>query len=101
MEYYVHLRQRLPEHDMIKVLRALRGGQAHGNPELRGSFGFVALLSFAQLISWGALYYSFAVVAGPIERDLGWDKTTVNGAWSVGLLVTGLAAFPVGVLLDR
>lgn len=62
---------------------------------------FVALLSLAQLISWGSLYYAFAVVSVPIERDLGWDKATVNGAWSIGLLMTGLAAFPVGILLDR
>ena len=58
-------------------------------------FSFVGLLSLAQLISWGALYYSFAIVSVPIERDLGWDKATVNGAWSIGLLFTGLAAFPV------
>lgn len=64
-------------------------------------FSFVGLLSLAQLISWGALYYSFAIVSVPIERDLGWDKATVNGAWSIGLLFTGLAAFPVGIFLDR
>jgi hypothetical protein len=52
-------------------------------------FSFVGLLSLAQLISWGALYYSFAIVSVPIERDLGWDKATVNGAWSIGLLFTG------------
>ena len=43
-------------------------------------FSFVGLLSLAQLISWGALYYSFAIVSVPIERDLGWDKATINGA---------------------
>lgn len=32
---------------------------------------------------------------------MGWDKATVNGAWSIGLLFTGLAAFPVGIFLDR
>jgi MFS family permease len=64
-------------------------------------FSFVGLLSLAQFISWGALYYSFAIVSVPIERDLGWDKATVNGAWSIGLLFTGLAAFLVGIFLDR
>jgi hypothetical protein len=64
-------------------------------------FSFVGLLSLAQLISRGALYYSFAIVSVPIERDLGWDRATVNGAWSIGLLFTGLAAFPVGIFLDR
>ena len=54
-----------------------------------------------NLFSWDALYYSFAIVPVPIERDLGWDKATVNGAWSIGLLFTGLAAFPVGIFLDR
>ncbi|WP_177243308.1 MFS transporter [Bradyrhizobium sp. Gha] len=82
---------------MSTALRRLQAIQSGAGSEL----SFVGLLSLAQLISWGALYYTFAVVSVPIERDLGWDKATVNGAWSTGLLITGLAAFPVGMLLDR
>ncbi|MBW7962982.1 MFS transporter [Bradyrhizobium sp. BR 10261] len=82
---------------MLTGLRRLRDGQS----ETRRDVSFVGFLSLAQLISWGALYYTFAVVSVPIERDFGWDKATVNGAWSIGLLITGLAAFPVGICLDR
>jgi predicted MFS family arabinose efflux permease len=64
-------------------------------------FPFVWVLSLAELVSWGTLYYTFAVVSGPMERDLGWDKVTINGAWSIGLLLTGLVALPVGAMLDR
>jgi predicted MFS family arabinose efflux permease len=79
------------------------GPQADGSGagEAPGGAGLVWSLSAAQLVSWGALYYTFAVVSGPIGRDLGWDKATVNGAWSVGLLITALCALPVGGLLDR
>lgn len=58
-------------------------------------------LSLGQLISWGTLYYSFAVYALPMEQDLGWSKTELNGALSLGLLVNGLFALPVGAWIDR
>jgi len=61
----------------------------------------VWLLSLAQIVSWGALYYSFALVSDAMQRDVGLDKVTLNGAWSIALLLTGLCGFPVGTILDR
>lgn len=61
----------------------------------------VWILSAAQIASWGALYYTFAVISEPMQLELGWDKATINGAWSVALLLTGLSGFPIGLLLDR
>jgi MFS family permease len=57
-------------------------------------------LSTAETISWGVLYYSFSVFIRPIEQEMGWSRTQVTGAFSVALLVSGLAAVGVGHWLD-
>jgi MFS family permease len=61
----------------------------------------LAGLSAAQIVSWGILYYSFALFVQPIEREMGWSRTQVMGAFSLALLVAGLAAVPVGYWIDR
>ncbi|MCC7121158.1 MAG: MFS transporter [Gammaproteobacteria bacterium] len=58
-------------------------------------------LAVAQLVSWGTLYYSFPLFVGPMLAELQWPVTAANGALTVGLLVTGLAAYPVATVLDR
>ena len=58
-------------------------------------------LAIAQVVSWGTLFYSFPLFAGPIGKELGWSAPATNGALTAGLLVTGAMAYPVGVLLDR
>lgn len=58
-------------------------------------------LSGAQLVSWGVLYYGFSLFVVPMESELGWSRTTLNGALSLGLLAAGLAAYPVGTWIDR
>ena len=62
---------------------------------------FIAGLGIGQIISWGTLYYSFPLIAGPLGQELGHDKPTVYGALTVGLLAASLAAYPVGVAIDR
>ena len=61
----------------------------------------LAGLSAAQIVSWGVLYYSFAVFVQPIEREMGWSRTEVMGAFSLALLVSGVAAVAVGHWIDR
>ena len=58
-------------------------------------------LSTAQLVSWGTLFYSFSLFIVPMERELGWSKTDLNGALSAGLLVAAFLAMPVGRWIDR
>ena len=58
-------------------------------------------LSTAQLVSWGILFYSFAVFVVPMEAELGWSKAVLNAALSVGLIVSGLFAPWVGAQIDR
>lgn len=63
-------------------------------------WGFVLHLAAAQLVSWGSLYYAFAVIAGPMAAEMGWSSAEVNGALSAGLAATGLASFFAGRIID-
>ena len=61
----------------------------------------VGWLSLAQLISWGSLFYTFALVMAPVERELGLSRAESSLAFSIALVVEGLLAYPVGRLIDR
>lgn len=58
-------------------------------------------LAVAQLVSWGSIYYAFPLFVVPMEGAMGWTRTTTNAALSVGLLISGLAAYPIGTWIDR
>jgi predicted MFS family arabinose efflux permease len=62
---------------------------------------FVAGLGVAQIISWGTLFYAFPVIAVAMESDLHVSKPELYGAATFGLAVGSLAAYPVGVSIDR
>lgn len=61
----------------------------------------VAALAVTQTLGYGVLYYAFGVLVTPMEAELGWTRAQTSGAFSLGLLVSGLAAVPVGRLTDR
>lgn len=61
----------------------------------------VGWLSLAQLISWGSLFYAFALLMEPVERELGLSRAESSLAFSLALLVEGLVAYPVGRWIDR
>lgn len=58
-------------------------------------------LATAQIVSWGAMYYSFSLFVVPMEAELGWSRAQINGALTLGLLTAGFAAYPVGAWIDR
>jgi predicted MFS family arabinose efflux permease len=58
-------------------------------------------LAAAQLISWGSIYYAFSLFVVPMENAMGWSRTSTNAALSIGLLVSGLAAYPIGTWIDH
>ncbi|HLW03312.1 MAG TPA: MFS transporter [Ktedonobacterales bacterium] len=66
-------------------------------------YGWVMLIavSFTEMISWGVLYYAFTVFVKPMQAALGWSTTQLTGAFSLGLLCSGVAALPVGRWIDR
>jgi MFS family permease len=67
----------------------------------RYGWTIVAVLAITETVSWGILYYAFAVFLAPMQRELGWSKTALTGAFSIALATSALAAFPVGRWLDR
>lgn len=64
-------------------------------------WGLVAALGVTQIVSWGSVYYAFAVVMEPVGRELGASAPATVGAYTVALLVSGLLAAPVGRHIDR
>jgi predicted MFS family arabinose efflux permease len=70
-------------------------------PSARMPWGFVAALSIAQLVSWGIVFYAFALFLDPMTRELGWSKPELTLAYSLGLAAAGLTSYPAGRLIDR
>jgi hypothetical protein len=58
-------------------------------------------LAAAQLVSWGSVYYSFSLMVVPMETELHWSRSAINGALSIGLVASGCIAYPVGAWIDR
>ena len=63
--------------------------------------GLLPGLAVTETVSWGICFYGFAVLLPPMERDLGWSRATLVGAFTIAVIVSGFAAFPVGRWLDR
>lgn len=61
----------------------------------------IAILAVTQVVSWGSIYYAFAILSAHMQRDLGFGAEVVFGGFSWSLLVAGLVATPTGMLLDR
>lgn len=66
-----------------------------------GRWRLAAALGVTQVVSWGSVYYAFAVVMESVQRDLGASSAATVGAYSVALLVSGFMAAPVGRHIDR
>ncbi|MFD2207859.1 MFS transporter [Kiloniella antarctica] len=62
---------------------------------------FLSTFGFAQICSWGTLYYAFPQITVAMTLEFGWAKTEIYGALTVGLLLSAFAAIPVGILIDR
>ncbi|TXL62168.1 MFS transporter [Aeromicrobium terrae] len=61
----------------------------------------VTTLCITEIVSWGILYYAFAVLSSDIVDDTGWSQTAVTAAFSLSLVVSGLVGIVVGRRLDR
>ena len=58
-------------------------------------------LSAAQLITWGSVFYTFSLLMGPVERELGLSRAEASLGFSLALLADGLMAYPVGRWIDQ
>jgi MFS family permease len=65
------------------------------------SFGTICALGIAQIISWGSMFYAFSFLITPLMEASGAGRSVVFGAFSLGLLISGLLSAPVGALIDR
>ncbi|MDM0002434.1 MFS transporter [Variovorax sp. J22P240] len=61
----------------------------------------VAWLSVGQLITWGSVFYTFALLMEPVERELGLSRAQSSLAFSLALLAEGAMAWSVGRWIDR
>ncbi len=62
---------------------------------------FVWVLSALQLITWGSVFYGFALFMAPLEAELGMSRAEASLGFSLMLLAEGVLAFPVGRWIDR
>lgn len=76
---------------------------ATSRSEGRGYAGWrvVGTLAVTETVCWGVLFYTFTVVLLPMQADLAAGPGVVSGAFSLGLLVMGVGAIPVGRWVDR
>ena len=75
---------------------AARGGALRSR-----AWAIVGALSVTETVSWGILYYAFAVFLVPMQGDLGFSAAQLTGAFSLGLFVSAVAGIAVGRYLDR
>ncbi|NPC55298.1 MFS transporter [Caenimonas soli] len=74
---------------------------AEPNPQPTHNRRLVAWLSVGQLITWGSVFYTFALLMEPVERELGLTRAQSSLAFSLALLAEGVLAYPVGRWIDR
>ena len=63
--------------------------------------GFIGAVGIVQICAWGSLFYSFPLIAEAMQAELGWSRTALYGAATLGLALSGFAAYPVGAAIDR
>lgn len=72
---------------------------------LEGKIGqfavLITALGIAQIVSWGTLFYAIAVLGPAIRKDLGVSDVFLFGAFTAGLVVSGVLSPRVGRLIDR
>ena len=69
--------------------------------EKRYGFLLSHILGAGQVCSWGSLYYSFPLIAAEMQSELGWSKSMIYSGASLGMLMTAIFAYPVGIAIDR
>lgn len=60
----------------------------------------VAALSVTETVSWGIVYYAFSALLIPMGEELGASTAALTGAFSIALVISGVAGVAVGRYLD-
>ncbi|WP_134497518.1 MFS transporter [Microvirga pakistanensis] len=66
----------------------------------RMPWAFVSALSLTQLVSYGTIFYAFALFVEPMGRELGWSKSELMAGYSLALGTSAFFAVPVGRFID-
>ncbi len=61
----------------------------------------VAILGVTQILGYGAIFYAYPLLVGPVAREFGVTDAWFYAAFSVGLLLGGVVASFAGHWLDR
>lgn len=66
-------------------------------------YGWVLVvgLGITTIVSYGSSQYLFGVLVLPVTRDLSWSRADLSGAFSLGLVITGVFGLAVGRYVDR
>ncbi|MFB7411398.1 MFS transporter [Streptomyces sp. NPDC056202] len=63
--------------------------------------GVLPALCATQITSWGIVYYAFPVLNPEITAATGWSTTATMAAFSLALIVSGIAGILVGQIIDH
>ncbi|HZP77353.1 MAG TPA: MFS transporter [Pseudolabrys sp.] len=66
-----------------------------------GPWRAIPVLGVTQVLAWGSIFYTPVLIVPLIAAERGWSISFTMGGFSVGLLVSGLAAPVVGRSIDR
>jgi MFS family permease len=67
----------------------------------RAGWTFLTAIGITQILSWGSIYYAFAVLIEPLVQATHGSRSAVVGAFSIALLVSGVTTPAIGVVIDR
>lgn len=77
------------------------GELPHAQCRLYYGWVLAGALAVTETVSYGVLAYAFGVLLVPMQQSLGWSLGTLTAGYSLAMVVSGLAAIPVGRWLDR
>src|SRR5215212_3803954 len=78
----------------------MTGNRPGRNDGLYYGWVLVIVLGITETITWGIIYYGFAVFLPFMEAELGWSRGAMSGAFALATLLSGVFAAPVGRWLD-
>ena len=61
----------------------------------------IAVLGVLTIIGYGACYYAYGVLIGPISADTRWPGAALGAIFSATLVITGAGGIAAGRILDR
>lgn len=61
----------------------------------------ISVLGLLTIIGYGACYYAYGVLMGPIRTDTGWPDAALGAIFSAALVISGAGGIVAGRVLDR